>query len=80
MNWMRPQSRAKMASSLSHLLPVRRVALDADTAPAAQEIANLRKEAQAFKSVRAALRSKDASSSAAKMVFQKVWCSLTRYG
>jgi hypothetical protein len=38
----------------------------------AQEIENLRREAQAFKSVRAALRSKDSSSNAAKMVFQKV--------
>jgi ubiquitin-like 1-activating enzyme E1 B len=38
----------------------------------AQEIENLRREAQAFKSVRAALRSKDTSSSAAKMAFQKV--------
>jgi hypothetical protein len=38
----------------------------------AQEIANLRREAQAFKSVRAALRSKETSSSAAKMAFQKV--------
>jgi len=39
----------------------------------AQEIANLRREAQAFKSVRAALRSKDTRSSAAKLVFQKVF-------
>ncbi|KAI0301596.1 hypothetical protein B0F90DRAFT_1718560 [Multifurca ochricompacta] len=41
----------------------------------AQEVANLRREAQAFKSVRAALRSKDkdTSSSAAKMAFQKVF-------
>jgi hypothetical protein len=38
----------------------------------AQEIENLRKEAQAFKSVRAALRSRNTSSRAAKMVFQKV--------
>jgi len=38
----------------------------------AQEIENLRREAQAFKSVRAALRSKDSGSDAAKMVFQKV--------
>jgi hypothetical protein len=38
----------------------------------AREIANLRREAQAFKSVRAALRSRDTSSSAAKMAFQKV--------
>ena len=42
----------------------------------AQEIENLRREAQAFKSVRAALRSKDTSSSAAKMAFQKVQCLL----
>ncbi|KAI0249209.1 hypothetical protein BJV78DRAFT_1229106 [Lactifluus subvellereus] len=39
----------------------------------AQEIANLRREAQAFKSVRTALRSKDTYSGAAKMVFQKVF-------
>ncbi|KAH9006577.1 hypothetical protein EDB86DRAFT_2874952 [Lactarius hatsudake] len=39
----------------------------------AQEIANLRKEAQAFKSVRTALRSQNTSSCAAKMVFQKVF-------
>jgi hypothetical protein len=38
----------------------------------ADEIANLRREAQAFKSVRAALRSENTSSTAAKMVFQKV--------
>ncbi|KAH9060572.1 hypothetical protein EDB87DRAFT_1615255 [Lactarius vividus] len=38
-----------------------------------QEIANLRKEAQAFKSVRTALRSQNTSSCAAKMVFQKVF-------
>ena len=46
----------------------------------AQEIANLRREAQAFKSVRAALRSKDTSSSAAKMAFQKVQCFLLPQG
>jgi hypothetical protein len=34
MNWMTPKSRAKMASSLPHLLPVQPVALDADTTPA----------------------------------------------
>ncbi|KAI0280185.1 hypothetical protein BGY98DRAFT_965060 [Russula aff. rugulosa BPL654] len=39
----------------------------------ANEIENLRREAQAFKSVRTALRSRDTSSSAAKMVFQKVF-------
>lgn len=39
----------------------------------AQEIANLRREAQAFKTVRAALRSRDTSSSAVKMAFQKVF-------
>ena len=42
----------------------------------AQEIENLRREAQAFKSVRASLRSKDTSSNAAKMAFQKVQCLL----
>jgi ubiquitin-like 1-activating enzyme E1 B len=38
----------------------------------AQEIENLRKEAQAFKSVRTALRSPNTSAFAAKKVFQKV--------
>ncbi|KZT21897.1 hypothetical protein NEOLEDRAFT_1072604 [Neolentinus lepideus HHB14362 ss-1] len=37
----------------------------------AQEIATLRKEAQAFKAVRAALRSKDSSGNAARMAFEK---------
>ncbi|TFK50549.1 hypothetical protein OE88DRAFT_1713030 [Heliocybe sulcata] len=41
----------------------------------AQEIATLRKEAQAFKAVRSALRSKDKSSNAAKMAFEKVFNS-----
>lgn len=42
----------------------------------AQEIATLRKEAQAFKSVRTALRTQsDANNDAAKMVFQKVCIS-----
>ncbi|KAI9509329.1 hypothetical protein F5148DRAFT_1012509 [Russula earlei] len=39
----------------------------------AQEIANLRREAQAFKSVRAALRSEESRFSAARAVFQKVF-------
>ncbi|KAN0131930.1 hypothetical protein V8E53_010210 [Lactarius tabidus] len=39
----------------------------------AQEIENLRKEAQAFKSVRTALRSPNTSAFAAKKVFQKVF-------
>ena len=38
----------------------------------AQEIATLRKEAQAFKAVRTALRSNTQSTVAAKIVFQKV--------
>jgi hypothetical protein len=38
----------------------------------AQEIATLRKEAQAFKSVRTALRSNTQNTNAAKIVFQKV--------
>jgi len=41
----------------------------------AQEIATLKKEAQAFKNVRQALRSATASGSASRMVFEKVsWC------
>ncbi|KIY50229.1 hypothetical protein FISHEDRAFT_64888 [Fistulina hepatica ATCC 64428] len=39
----------------------------------AQEIANLRKEAQAFSAVRQALRTTNAQDSAAKMVFEKVF-------
>lgn len=38
----------------------------------AQEIATLRKEAQAFKAVRTALRSNTQNAVAAKIVFQKV--------
>ena len=38
----------------------------------AQEIATLRKEAQAFKAVRTALRSSTHNADAAKVVFQKV--------
>ena len=38
----------------------------------AQEIATLRKEAQAFKAVRAALRTPATTEDAARMVFQKV--------
>ena len=38
----------------------------------AQEIATLRKEAQAFKTVRTALRSNTQKAVAAKLVFQKV--------
>ena len=38
----------------------------------AQEIATLRKEAQAFKAVREALRSKQGNPDAARLVFQKV--------
>ena len=43
----------------------------------AQEIATLRKEALAFKAVRAALRAPDdpSSSNAAKLVFEKVRCT-----
>lgn len=46
----------------------------AECIPIAQEIATLRKEALAFKAVRAALRTphEDGSSSAARIVFQKV--------
>ncbi|PPQ69264.1 hypothetical protein CVT24_000070 [Panaeolus cyanescens] len=40
-----------------------------------QEIATLRKEAQAFKAVRDALRSKEGAADAAKMAFQKVFNS-----
>jgi hypothetical protein len=43
----------------------------------AQEIATLRKEAQAFKAVRAALRSPTATNDAARMVFQKVRTTLS---
>ena len=42
----------------------------------AQEIATLRKEAQAFKAVRTALRSHTHNVDAAKVVFQKVLLSL----
>jgi hypothetical protein len=38
----------------------------------AQEIATLRKEAQAFQRVRAALRSPDSDEDAAKLAFEKV--------
>lgn len=72
MSWTRLKNRVKTVSPLLPLSPVQcTFYLDIDLLPA-QEIANLRREAQAFKSVRAALRSRDTSSSAAKMVFQKV--------
>lgn len=44
--------------------------------PLAQEIATLRKEAQAFKRVRTALRSPDDEDGAAKLVFDKVCCCI----
>ena len=46
--------------------------IDPHTNLSAQEIATLRKEAQAFKAVRAALRSPATTGDAARMVFQKV--------
>ena len=41
--------------------------------PIAQEIATLRKEAQAFRRVRTALRSPDDQEEAAKLAFEKVY-------
>lgn len=74
MSWTRQRNRTKM---------VRFSAMSCDasnhvTAPAhpAQEIATLRKEAQAFKRVRTALRAPGGSNEdAAKMVFEKVFFS-----
>ena len=42
------------------------------TNPIAQEIATLRKEAQAFKRVRTALRSPNSDEEAARLAFEKV--------
>jgi hypothetical protein len=66
-NWMMPKNKGRIVRpyglwhSRSHLYFF-----------SAQEIATLRKEAQAFKAVRDALRSSDSTVDAAKLVFQKV--------
>lgn len=79
MSWMRPRNRARTvrhpnSASVEHHSDVFLFS--------AAEIATLRKEAQAFKSVRAALRSPSAdawsSSSAAKQAFDKVRDHLAR--
>lgn len=49
------------------------------THPIAQEIATLRKEAQAFKRVRIALKSSNDNEGAAKLAFEKV-CRCAEFG
>lgn len=71
---MRPRSKARMVSGMIRRRGVQSVERFRISA-IAQEIATLRKEAQAFKAVRAALRTPQADgqeTSAAKMVFEKV--------
>jgi hypothetical protein len=69
-SWMKLSSRAKMVPNLIDSIPSWLIQCHTK----AQEIATLRKEAQAFKVVRDALRSPlvDCNRDAAKVVFQKV--------
>ena len=80
-NWTKPRSKVKMVSALYDYeelyLMVCRLIVPCANVPAAFEIQNLRREAQAFKSVRALLRSgsqDDGNTSAARRVFDKA-CS-----